>query len=277
MRRTEAWRRERGQHFLSGAPSVVRRMVEAATVAPGDHVLDVGAGTGAFTELLGPAVGPTGRVTAIEADAGLASRLEGKGIANTVVVAGDALAVPLPQRIDAVVANPPYRILVPLLMRLFRHGFGRAVVVVPRELAERLTAEAGGESYGKLTVQAAARGTTETLFRVAKHAFDPPPEVASCVIRVVPHAAGSPQSRVDLALLDTVLEAAWMQRNRTNRHAFAPLAALLGIPPMAVTLALRDAGMEGKTPVATSPADFFAVVQELAKSRAPAARAGSPS
>ncbi len=252
---------EKGQHFLHGAPDAVARIVKAAAVAPGERVLDVGAGTGAFTERLSEAVGPLGRVTAIELDRDLAARLERRRLANVDVVAADALRVPWPKPLDAVVANPPYVILSPLLLRIAAEGVGRAVLVIPNELRDRLTAKAGTEPYGKLTVRMALRGRTESLFSVPRRAFDPPPSVPSCAIRFTPAAPD-----VDLALADRVLDVAWENRKKILRHALSPLDKALGLPPQDITEALRAEGVASLTPEQASPRVWALLVQRLADS-----------
>jgi 16S rRNA (adenine1518-N6/adenine1519-N6)-dimethyltransferase len=178
-------------------------------------------------------------------------------------VAGDVLKVNLPEPLHAVVANPPYRILPALLRRLLDHGFGRAVLVVPTELAERLTAQTRSDAYGKLTVQVAARAKVEPLFPVAKRSFDPPPAVASAAIRVAPKAASATEG-LDTGMLDKVLDAAWDGRKRTLRHALAPLAEALRLPPQDVSDAVAMVKGAERRFADVSPWEYTVMARHLA-------------
>jgi 16S rRNA (adenine1518-N6/adenine1519-N6)-dimethyltransferase len=252
-----------GQHFLVDADALAR-LVAAAGLRPGDVVLDVGAGEGAITRRLAEAVAPDGRVVAVEVDARLAAGLRARRWAGVRVVEADILAMDLPSDVDAVVANPPFRILSPLVLRLLEEGVGRIVLVVPREFAERALARPGTERYGRLTVQLAVRARAAKLFDLPRRAFQPPPEVPASVLRFEPRAL---PSGVDEAFLGALLEAAWASKQRTLRHGLASLAAGKGLSSGAITEALRDRGWEGARPGELAPRDFV----ELAKVLAPGA------
>jgi 16S rRNA (adenine1518-N6/adenine1519-N6)-dimethyltransferase len=259
--RTDPETRAEGAHFLSASPEVVARLVAAAGLAPGLHALDVGAGTGALTRAVAAAVQPGGSVLAVERDADRAGRLASMALPGVRVVQGDALAVRLPPRIDAVVSNPPFRILPALLRRLLDHGFGHAVLVMPQELAERLTAGPKQEGYGRLTVQVAARAKAKVLFPLRRKDFDPPPAVPCCVVEIRPKPR---DEALDLAMLDTVLEAAWGAKARTLRHSLAPLAETLGVPPQAVTEAIAQVNGAARTAAEVSPWEYTVLAKALA-------------
>ncbi|HEX2066566.1 MAG TPA: rRNA adenine N-6-methyltransferase family protein, partial [Candidatus Thermoplasmatota archaeon] len=108
MRRTDPETRGRGAHFLVAKPAL-DRVVAAAALRPGEAALDVGAGGGSITRRVAAAVQPGGTVLAIEKDPDLVQALRAMAWPGVAVVQGDALRVGLPARIDAVVANPPYR------------------------------------------------------------------------------------------------------------------------------------------------------------------------
>jgi 16S rRNA (adenine1518-N6/adenine1519-N6)-dimethyltransferase len=258
--RTDPETRRKGAHSLAGNPQAVGRIVAAARLKPGESVLDVGAGSGAITKPLAAAVAPGGAVLAVEKEPDLVRLLEGLGLPGTAVVRGDALKVRLPARLDAVVANPPYRILPGLLRRLLDHGFGRAVLVVPRELGDRLTAQPGMEAYGKLTVQVGLRAKVKVLFPLKRFDFDPPPQVPSCVVEVIPKPA---VPDVDWGLLDTVLDAAWAARRRTLRHSLAPLAQALEVPPQAVSEAIAATSTGARPAVEVSPWEYGVLAMAL--------------
>lgn len=260
-RRTDPETRASGSHYLQAGGPVVARLLEAAALRPGEVVLDAGAGQGAITEALCAAVAPGGSVLAVEQSHGLADRLGDKPWPGLRVIAGDVLAVRLPERLDAVVANPPFRIVPGLLRRLLDHGFGRAVLVVPDELAERLTAPVKSEAYGKLTVQVGARAKVERLFPVGKRAFDPPPAVASAAIRVVPKASAP---EVDWAVMDQVLAAAWEGRKKTLRHALPPLTDELRLPPQDISEAIAMVKGEDRRFAEVSPWEYTVLARHLA-------------
>lgn len=262
MRRTDPETRSKGAHFLT-SKAALDRVVAAAELKPGEAILDLGAGGGSITRRVAAAVQPGGSVLAIEREHDLVAALREMGWPGTTVVQGDALRVGLPRRIDAVVANPPYRILPALLRRLLEHGFGRAVLVMPEELAQRLTAQPGGEAYGKLTVQMALRAKSKLLFPLKRSDFDPPPAVASVVVQVVPKVP--PQ--LDWDLLDTILDTAWPARRKTLRHSLAPLAEVLGVPPQVVSQALEESATRDRTALDAAPWEYAKLTLALARLR----------
>lgn len=239
------------QHFLTD-PVALRRLVEAARLAPGESVLDLGAGEGSITALLSEAVGPQGKVIALELDASLAAHLRSLRLPNVDIVQGDALQLALP-RCDAVVSNLPFHAAAALVLRLLDTAFGRALLVLPRELAERLTAAPGSERYGRLTVQVALRANVQRRFDVGPLAFTPPPRVLATVVEVRPRAF---PAGVDAATLDALLAAAWASKGRTLRHGLAPLAAQLKLSSGTITEALRARDWEGKKPGELTPHDY---------------------
>ena len=272
MRKTDPETREQGSHYLQADGPVVPKLVAAAALKPGESVLDAGAGLGAITDALCQAVAPGGSVLAVEQKVELADRMADQRWPGLRVVAGDVLKVNLPTPLDAVVANPPYRILPALIRRLLDHGFGRAVLVVPLELAERLTAAPKSEAYGKLSVQVGARAKCEMLFAVSRRSFDPPPAVPSAAVRITPKAASASEG-LDLAMLDTVLDAAWEGRKRTLRHSLSPLAEALRLPPQDVSDALAMVKGEDRRFGDVSPWEYTVLARHL--SSCVAARAES--
>lgn len=262
--RTPVAVRRSGSHFLARESTWVRRLVDAAALKPGETALDAGAGAGSITSALAEAVAPGGSVLAVETDADAAAAVRRLQLPGVKVVEGDVLKVRLPERLDAVVANPPFRIVPALLRRLLDHGMGRAVLVVPRELSARLSAETGSEGYGRLTVEVGLRAKAKVLFPMPRKAFDPPPAVECAALSIVPrpHAPVPP-------LLDLVLDAAWAAKRRTLRHSLAPLAARLDLPPQAVSAALAATGAAARPAVEVSPWEFGQVALRLGEAAAP--------
>ena len=248
---TPAAVRKAGSHFLSRDSPWVARMVAAAALKPGDSVLDAGAGTGSITAALAAAVQPGGAVLAVENEPAAAAALRRLDLPGVAVVEGDVLKVRLPA-LDAVVSNPPFRILPALLRRLLAQGFGRAVLVMPQELADRLTAQPKTEAYGRLTVEIGLRAKCRILFPLPRKAFDPPPAVACCVVEAVPKAGVA----VEAEALAAVLDAAWAASQKTLRHALAPLAGALRLPPQEITSALEATNTGGRPATDVSPWEF---------------------
>jgi 16S rRNA (adenine1518-N6/adenine1519-N6)-dimethyltransferase len=190
-----------GQHFLAD-PAAALRTVEALGDISQSTVLEIGPGRGALTSLLAKRAR---RLIAIELDRVLAAQLRMKFShhQNVEIIEGDVLAIdfhtlfgpkpgstrpgmdhrPEPVR---VVGNLPYFITSDILLRLFefRQYFELIVLMVQREVAERLAAAAGGREYGLLSATAQLYGRVEKLFTLPPGAFSPPPKVESTVIRL---------------------------------------------------------------------------------------------
>lgn len=261
---TDAETRARGAHYLDPDHHVVAELVAAAQLKAGETVLDAGAGRGALTGLLAKAVAPGGTVVAVENHVDLVARLKREGGPGVQVINGDILAVRLPAKLDAVVANPPYRILPAILRRLLAHGFGRAVLVVPIELADRLTAAPKSDDYGRLTIEIGMQAKVERLFGVPKRAFDPAPAVASVVLRITPKA-GTPMDGIDAKVLAATLDAAWDGRAKTLRHALSPLDAALRVPPQDISEALAMVKGADRRFADVSPWEWGVVARHLSQ------------
>ena len=250
--------RERGAHDLAD-PVWIRRIVEASGATAGETVLDAGAGFGALTRPLSDAVQPGGRVVAIENDPVRAAALRDLALRAVDVLEGDALSVTLPTPTHAVVANPPFRILPGLLRRWIEHGVGRILVVAPGELAERLTAKPGDERYGKLSVEVALRAKAEIPFWIPRGAFDPRPDVTCALVELTPKPCDVP-----LDALELVLDAAWERSHQNLRHALAPLAKQLDLPPQAITEALSWSQASQRKFAQVAPYEFGVIAKGLA-------------
>ena len=190
-----------GQHFLND-PSVAMRIVEALGDLSRSTVLEIGPGGGALTSMLGRRAR---RVIAVETDRVLAAQLRMKFslVPNLEIIEGDILAVDLdtifgpkpgtsrpgleqePERVR-VVGNLPYFITSDILLRLFKYRkyFETVVLMVQKEVADRLAAHPGTADYGLLSATAQLYSRVEKLFAVPPGAFLPPPKVQSAVIRL---------------------------------------------------------------------------------------------
>lgn len=182
-------RRRLGQHFLADR-RIAARLVEYASVGPGDTVLEVGPGTGILTEELARRAG---RVVAVEKDRALAGQLRWLP-ANVELVTGDALRVDWLAHgtISKFVANIPYSISSPLLGKFLDSAIPLAVLTLQEEFAERLVARPGTPDYSRLTVNAFMNAESHLLERVKRGAFRPPPRVDSAVVRLTKRPAPFP-------------------------------------------------------------------------------------
>ena len=178
-----------GQHFLHDQ-RIIHRIVDALAPNLEETIVEIGPGTGALTSLL---VERAGRVIAVEFDAKLTPVLQDRFGAseNFRLVMADALTTDFcaeirPATKARLVANLPYNISTAILQRLIaqRECFDEMVLMLQKEVVERVLAPAGTSDRGFISVLVEAYCETEKLFDVAPGAFRPPPKVWSSVMRV---------------------------------------------------------------------------------------------
>ena len=177
-----------GQHFLHDK-NILALIVRAADLAPGDEVLEIGAGTGRLTEMV---LAKGVKLTAVEVDAGLHPHLEEKFAGNRSLrlIKGDVLRVSwrdlLPLDVRAVVlGNLPYAISTPIIFKVLenRDRVRRAVFLVQWEVAVRMAADPGGKEFGILAVACQLFGKPKIVRKVPPTVFLPPPRVDSALVR----------------------------------------------------------------------------------------------
>lgn len=237
-----------GQNFLADG-NTVQRITEIADVGPGDRIVEIGPGLGALTEGL---LDRGAYVVAIEKDAGLVRVLRDlfKDHPRFLLLHADALDVDLAALFPGewpadtprkVVANLPYYITSQLLIHILESTppFERAVVMIQREVADRLVAAPGSKAYGALTVGVAFRAEVQLAARVPPTVFFPPPTVASEVVllkpRPFPFDVGDPER------FFRVVRAAFGKRRKTLANALKEL----GLGADEVALALSESGIDG--------------------------------
>jgi len=179
-----------GQNFLAD-PSAATAIVEALGDISAATVLEIGPGKGAITGLLSARAR---QLIAVELDPTLAAQLrrQYQPNENVEVREQDILATSLsglvhtPGEKLAVVGNLPYYITSPILLHLFDHhqAIGRAVIMVQREVADRVAAQPGSRDYGLLTATTQLYARVENFFTLPPSAFSPPPDVYSTVLRL---------------------------------------------------------------------------------------------
>lgn len=181
-----------GQNFLIDA-NIQRKIVDALDPTADDEVMEIGPGQGALTRHL---VGRAGKLVLVELDDTLAARLQKEYADDPSVriIHRDVLEVPLeevsanPARLK-VIGNIPYNITTPILFGMLerRPRPREIMLMIQREVAERILAPAGSKTYGALAVGVRSVADVERVMDVGRQAFRPVPDVESAVIRVVPH------------------------------------------------------------------------------------------
>ena len=233
-------RRRFAQHFLESA--WVRKLVDAAAIGPGDSVLEIGPGRGAITR---PLAERARRLLAIEVDRNLAADLEAAAVPNVRVVTSDVLSVDLvpvitewlgtppgPSNPIRIVGNLPYNISSPILFALLdlaarTDGVRDALLMLQKEVADRLVARVGTGDYGVLTVLTALNADVARVLALPPGAFRPPPKVHSAVIRL---SFRRPTVEIrDQELFVRMVRTMFTQRRKTAANALKAFGAGIGV------------------------------------------------
>jgi 16S rRNA (adenine1518-N6/adenine1519-N6)-dimethyltransferase len=223
-----------GQHLLMD-PNTIRKIVDALDLQPGEHVFEIGPGLGAVTREVLRRGFP---LLAVETDKKfveiLTRELSPEYPDRFKLIQGDILKSDPAKMIREwagpgatakVIGNLPYYISTPILFHLIDHArvFSSAVLMLQKEVAARLTAQAGDEDYGRLSVTSRLYGETQFLFDVSPKCFLPPPEVTSRVVRYVFRSNIKPGHE---KLLLEIIRVAFSQRRKTLlsllTHHFKP-------------------------------------------------------
>ena len=262
--------KQRGQNFVHD-PNTVRRIVAAAGVRPDDVVLEIGPGLGSLTLAL---CAQGAQVVAVELDARLAgvlvSVLDQAGVAEQVQVeVADANRVDLEGLLAGLrsgapgpvtcVSNLPYNVAVPVVMRLLEDvpSVTRIVVMVQREVGERIAAKVGDEQYGAVSVKVAYFAEAALVGKVPPSVFVPRPKVDSALVRLERREAPPVDVPSEDALFGLV-RAGFAQRRKMLRRS---LSGLLGDRATAV---LDAAGVEPTARAEELDLDAWAAVARSA-------------
>ena len=257
--------KQKGQNFVID-PNTVRRIVRESGITTADVVVEIGPGLGSLTLAL---LEVAGRVTAIEIDELLASRLEQtieefapNQAANFGLLVQDALRVrevPGPPP-TALVANLPYNVSVPVLLHMLQllPSLERGLVMVQAEVADRLAAKPGSKTYGVPSVKAAWYADVRRAGAIGRNVFWPAPNVDSGLVawtRREPPATTASREQVF-----AVVDAAFAQRRKALRGA---LRGAVGTAEE-IDAALASAGID---PLARGEAlvigDFIRIAEGL--------------
>jgi 16S rRNA (adenine1518-N6/adenine1519-N6)-dimethyltransferase len=210
-----------GQHFLTD-DTARHAIADALGDVSTRTVIEIGPGHGAITSILAPRCR---RLIAIELDPALAAELRFRfctqphvEIVETDILRTDLATLIPPSETADVIGNLPYYITSEILLRLFSAGraglLNRAVLMMQREVADRLAAVPGTRDFGLLSVTAQMNARVENLLTLPPTAFSPPPDVYSTVLRLE-FAPRFTELGVDPAAFDTFLRACFAQKRKT--------------------------------------------------------------
>lgn len=227
-------RKRFGQNFLHDT-SIINQIVDSIRLNRTDNLLEIGPGLGALTE---PLLNEVDGMTVIELDRDLASQLKlhiGANSHNDFTIINDnALQVDFGQLAKTinkgklrVVGNLPYNISTPILFHLLK--FSDVIedmhFMLQKEVVERITADVGTKSYGRLSVIMQYYCQTQYLLTVPKGAFNPPPKVTSAVFRLIPIKNRAFSVSNDTLFADIVREC-FNHRRKTLRAIFKSVSLL---------------------------------------------------
>jgi 16S rRNA (adenine1518-N6/adenine1519-N6)-dimethyltransferase len=228
-------RKRFGQHWLIDQ-AVLDRIVAAAAIEAGEHLLEVGPGRGALTERL--LASPAASLLAIELDRDLVVGLRQRfgGDPRFQMLEGDVLAVPLEPPVgpapQKVVANIPYNITGPLLERLvgrlerpLETPYRALVLLVQQEVGERIRARPGSAAYSALSVRMQLLARCQPICAVPPRCFAPPPKVNSEVIRLDPLPPALRPAPALARTTDQLLRRCFAARRKMLRNSLAGLLA----------------------------------------------------
>lgn len=253
-----------GQNFI-GDPALLERIATVCDWQPGDRALEIGPGAGTLTRAIAR---EAEEVLAIEIDRRLAPLLEETlaDCANVHLVFTDALKADLDALMRdtlgwdgryKLIANLPYYITTPLIMHVLEDSekVSELVIMVQKEVGERLCAAPRSKAYGAVTVMVQYAATVARAFDVGRHAFVPAPEVDSTILHLIPYEKRPIQAQSD-AVLRRVVKAAFSQRRKTLHNSLSSL----GCDKALIRQALEAAGIEDSRRAETlSVAEFVAL------------------
>ena len=241
---------------------MARAIVADASVGPGDRVVEIGAGLGSLTRALAEAGAD---VLAVEMDRALIPALleSVSGLDRVRVVQADAMGWEWAEQLQGpgsiLCANLPYNVATPLVLETLERvpHVRRLVVMVQREVGERLVAGPGEDAYGIPSVRVAYRAEGALVRRVPPSVFWPRPKVESVIVRLTRRdrpAVAVPEDR-----LWAVVDAGFAERRKTMRNALRRL----GVEGEAADDLLRAAGVDPSTRAETLALQEFARIAEM--------------
>ncbi len=210
-------RKRFGQNFLHDQ-NIINKIVSAIAPKPQDAMIEIGPGRGALTF---PILDVVEQLDVIEIDRDLIAWWQDKNINKLTIHAVDALEVNLctlkNNKDLRIIGNLPYNISTPLLFHLFKHlaCIKDMHFMLQKEVVERMVAQPGSKTYGRLSVMTQFYCDAQQLFSVSRHAFNPPPKVESAIVQLVPNPA---RLKINEEQLAQVVKQAFSQRRKTIRN-----------------------------------------------------------
>jgi 16S rRNA (adenine1518-N6/adenine1519-N6)-dimethyltransferase len=259
-------RKRFGQHFLND-PHALERIAEALAPGATDTVVEIGPGRGALTDLL---AARSRRLIAVEIDRDLVRHLRERYATRpgVEIVEGDALETDWGELAGTeylLAGNLPYYITTPLIFRILEQPRPkRAVLLVQREVADRLSAAAGSSDYGALTVNVQVAADVRTVARVPAGAFHPKPKVDSAIVTIIPRSQPMLEPHEEVGFRKFVQAIFGMRRKQILR-----VVRELAIPdPEVAGQVLADLGLAPTVrPEVVSPGDFVRLFRLTTGSR----------
>jgi len=217
-----------GQHFLTD-PKTAERIVLLSEIGPGDTVLEIGSGLGALTV---PASGRAKRLIAVETDRRLIDLLQAEisshGFTNVTIVEESILKLDILKIADAageklvVLGNLPYNISSLILVRLVgvRKGISRAILMLQKEVSDRITALPGKKARGRLSILIQYCARVRGLLDVSSSLFFPRPKVDSRVVEIAFHEETPLEPEAERHFFQ-IVQAAFGKRRKTLKNALS--------------------------------------------------------
>ena len=261
---THTPRKRFGQNFLHDH-SVIERIIQAINPQPGQHLVEIGPGQGALTQ---PLLQRLGSLDAVELDRDLVALLtknyaaQGLRLHSMDALKADFCALAAAGEKLRIIGNLPYNISTPLLFHLFEQKACIADMhfMLQKEVVQRMAAEPGSKTYGRLSVMAQYHCQITPLFVVRPGAFTPAPKVDSMIVRLRPY----PQPPVSIEqpeLLASIVGQAFSQRRKTLRNSIKSLLD---------ENAIHQCGIDpGIRPEQLSLAQFACLADQLSQTQPP--------
>lgn len=239
-----------GQHFLIDE-TPIDAMLTAADLKDGDAVLEIGPGLGVLTTRL---CEKAKKVVAVEKDRDIIPVLEDvtRDFKNVCIINDDVLKLDMEELLQShfqssfkVIANLPYYITSPIIMKIVqnRHLIQSAVIMVQKEVAQRLIALPGKKDYGILSIAVQLYADVDMICEVSHEAFMPPPKVDSAVVRLI--LKKEPRVKIsDEDFYFKVVEASFGERRKTIKNSLKRRLTLPYLPKGAIDRALEAAGID---------------------------------
>ncbi len=216
-----------GQNFLIDK-NILQKIVTAGQIAPTEGVVEIGAGLGGLTKYLAQAAR---KVVTVEIDKKLIPLLEPlvDSCGNVILLTGDILTLnweqeilnyfEKPQEKVVICANLPYYISSPIIFKILEHRdrVRQAILMMQREVADRLMAQPGTSEYGLLTVMVSRKAQVTRVARVSRNCFYPVPDVDSTVVKLIPLEKPSVEIRQE-HVFDQLARAAFQSRRKTMHN-----------------------------------------------------------